>query len=278
MKTVAFCSLALGLAPFSHAQVFVDTFEGGVNVGQWRIGGPGEFIDPTGGNPGAHLRSDGLDVAIVATISDDGVSSPFTGNYAARGISALSIDAITRSVQFGAGGRPMTLMLANNNGTPGVFDDDIYIYYVGSENIPVPGQGWKTFNFSVPSSATTLPPGWQVLLDFNAPPLTNDQAWNLVIQDVSYVWFNWHDPEFFAIFQMWDVGVDNISISEPAACYANCDNSTGQPILNVADFTCFLTKFAAGDPYANCDGSTQVPTLNIADFTCFLAKFAAGCN
>jgi probable HAF family extracellular repeat protein len=62
-----------------------------------------------------------------------------------------------------------------------------------------------------------------------------------------------------------------------AGCYANCDGSTTAPILNVADFTCFLTKFAAGDPYANCDGSTTEPILNVADFTCFLTKFAAGC-
>jgi trimeric autotransporter adhesin len=62
------------------------------------------------------------------------------------------------------------------------------------------------------------------------------------------------------------------------ACYPNCDGSTTPPVLNVADFSCFLGKFAAGDPYANCDGSTIEPVLNVADFGCFLAKFAAGCN
>jgi agmatine/peptidylarginine deiminase len=60
-------------------------------------------------------------------------------------------------------------------------------------------------------------------------------------------------------------------------CYANCDDSTSQPVLNVGDFTCFLQAFAAGDSYANCDGSTSPPVLNVADFTCFLQKFAAGC-
>jgi hypothetical protein len=63
-----------------------------------------------------------------------------------------------------------------------------------------------------------------------------------------------------------------------APCYANCDGSTTAPILNVADFTCFLQKFAAGNSYANCDGSTQAPVLNVADFTCFLQKYAAGCQ
>jgi hypothetical protein len=61
-------------------------------------------------------------------------------------------------------------------------------------------------------------------------------------------------------------------------CYANCDGSTTEPILNVADFSCFLSKFAAGDPYANCDGSTTPPVLNVADFSCFLGEFAAGCQ
>ena len=61
------------------------------------------------------------------------------------------------------------------------------------------------------------------------------------------------------------------------ACYANCDGSTTPPVANVADFTCFLQKFAALDPYANCDGSTVPPVINVADFTCFLQKFAAGC-
>jgi hypothetical protein len=62
-----------------------------------------------------------------------------------------------------------------------------------------------------------------------------------------------------------------------APCYANCDGSTVAPVLNIIDFTCFLQKFAAGDPYANCDQSTVAPVLNVIDLTCFLQKYAAGC-
>jgi hypothetical protein len=61
-------------------------------------------------------------------------------------------------------------------------------------------------------------------------------------------------------------------------CYANCDNSTTPPVLNVLDFSCFLNRFAAGDTYANCDGSTTPPVLNVLDFACFLNAFAAGCS
>jgi 6-phosphogluconolactonase (cycloisomerase 2 family) len=62
------------------------------------------------------------------------------------------------------------------------------------------------------------------------------------------------------------------------ACYANCDGSTAEPMLNVADFSCFLQKFAAGHEYANCDQSTTEPVLNVADFSCFLVRFAEGCE
>ncbi len=62
------------------------------------------------------------------------------------------------------------------------------------------------------------------------------------------------------------------------ACYVNCDSSTANPFLNVADFQCFLNKYAAGDSYANCDQSTSAPILNIVDFQCFLNKYAAGCS
>jgi hypothetical protein len=62
-----------------------------------------------------------------------------------------------------------------------------------------------------------------------------------------------------------------------AACYANCDNSTVAPVLNVLDFNCFLNRFSAGESYANCDGSTVAPVLNVLDFNCFLNRFSAGC-
>jgi hypothetical protein len=60
-------------------------------------------------------------------------------------------------------------------------------------------------------------------------------------------------------------------------CYPNCDGSTTPPILNMADFTCFIQRFNSADPWANCDGSTTVPTLNILDFVCFQQRMAAGC-
>jgi hypothetical protein len=64
-------------------------------------------------------------------------------------------------------------------------------------------------------------------------------------------------------------------VTIPAFCYANCDGSSTAPALNVADFTCFLQKFAANDIYGNCNNDGA---MDVADFTCFLQKFVAGCG
>jgi hypothetical protein len=58
------------------------------------------------------------------------------------------------------------------------------------------------------------------------------------------------------------------------ACYANCDNSSGSPLLTPNDFACFLNAYANSQSYANCD-STGGLTPN--DFQCFLNAFANGC-
>jgi hypothetical protein len=73
----------------------------------------------------------------------------------------------------------------------------------------------------------------------------------------------------------------------PPQCYANCDQSTVAPVLNVDDFTCFINAYAGAQflpheqqvqHYANCDGSTFAPVLNVDDFTCFINRYAQGCS
>ena len=74
---------------------------------------------------------------------------------------------------------------------------------------------------------------------------------------------------------------DNLTVQPDAVgatCYANCDNSTIAPCLNVNDFICFNNAFAASLPYANCDASTLSPTLNVNDFICFNNAYASQCG
>ena len=43
--------------------------------------------------------------------------------------------------------------------------------------------------------------------------LTDDEVWNQVITDVDSVSLFGGDPTLFYIFQIWDVGIDNVRIT-----------------------------------------------------------------
>ncbi len=93
--------------------------------------------------------------------------------------------------------------------------------------------------------------------------------------DATYFWefrLTVTDPQGLATTQA-------VFIYPDCSCYANCDGSTGAPLLTANDFQCFLDAFAGGDEhYANCDASTGTPALTANDFQCFINRFAAGCS
>ncbi|MFG0286236.1 MAG: hypothetical protein ACF8R7_17620, partial [Phycisphaerales bacterium JB039] len=60
----------------------------------------------------------------------------------------------------------------------------------------------------------------------------------------------------------------------PAFCYADCDDSTGQRVLDINDFLEFQRRFALQDLYSDCD---QNGAHDLFDFLCFQNAFAAGC-
>ena len=75
----------------------------------------------------------------------------------------------------------------------------------------------RGYRFRVPSESQTLPRGWNVLF---CGELGSDAAWNRVIEDVDELRFHVGDPQLFFIFQVWDIGMDNPTITfgtpEPA--------------------------------------------------------------
>jgi hypothetical protein len=130
--------------------------------------------------------------------------------------------------------------------------------------LPAPGTYWVSVVALVDRGGTATDPQWGWV---EATPATSHTPF-------AEQWY--FTPGMFTA-QDGDVSFVLSGTASGGACYANCDGSTGAPALNVADFTCFLQKFATGDPYANCDGSTGTPVLNVQDFTCFLQSFAQGC-
>jgi hypothetical protein len=200
--------LALSSAP-AFADTFTETFDNGSNVGGWLYGGPGETIESSGGNPGWYLHSPSIDT-FAPQPRTSGPDSVFTGNFQDRNVSVIGIDLITIAVDFSAADRPLTLMLVSAAGTPGDPSDDWAAYFIGPQNVPVPGDGWVSFSFNVPSQSPAPPPGWQTIaFGPNSPP----PNWNALITDVDEVRFFYGDPTNLFIFQMWDVGLDNVTIT-----------------------------------------------------------------
>jgi hypothetical protein len=269
MKNGVFCGVVvLVLAAAAGAQSFTETFTGNSNVGGWTFGSPIEFIAPSGGNPGAFYRAQGLDTTIPLLRTGEGVSSPFRGDFRGRNVVSVSADVRVFSTDFPIGPFPLTVILYSENGTPGNSNDDWGMYLTG-DSIPAPGAPWKSVSFGIPSAATAPPPGWEFIPFGFASPSTPD--WNGLMSRVDRLMFSFGDPSFFYIFQMWDVGADNLSITEGAVCYPDCN---GDGVLGLADFGCFQTKFALGNMYADCNGDG---VLGLADFGCFQTKFALGC-
>jgi hypothetical protein len=196
-------SLGILLAASASADQFVETFDGGSNIGGWTYFAPVESLETTGGNPGAYLRADGLDTFAPQPRTTG--ESVFTGDFRALNVQSLGIDFATFYVDFSAADRPCALMLYSDNATPGDQDDDWAAYQLGP-NIPEPGDGWRSFDFAVPSQETAWPDGWSSV---QLGPTSPAPDWNALMADVDAVGYFYGDPTFFFIFQMWQIGLDN---------------------------------------------------------------------
>jgi hypothetical protein len=207
---VCACGIALLVGASVHAgNTIVETFDGGSNLGGWTYGSPNGFIDPAGGNPGAYFHDPFVDT--FAPQPHTTQPSIFTGDYRAGEVTSVGIDLITHSVDFSAGDRPLSVLLVSDNSTPADFDDDWAAYMIGPANIPLPGEGWMSYDFIIPSQSQTLPAGWGTLQFGPDSPVNPD--WNDVITNVTELRFFYGDPTFFFIFQGWNVGFDNVRMT-----------------------------------------------------------------
>ncbi|MEM9382815.1 MAG: hypothetical protein AAGB93_22875 [Planctomycetota bacterium] len=225
--------LLTAVALLAPAAAQTDDFDSGTNPNGWSFNViPPDVLEPTGGNPGGWLRNPLVDSFAPILTTGAGNTSPFTGDYRASGVTRISIDARTDGAAFGAGGREFSLLLRDTKGTAMVDDDD-YVYFVGPL-VPQVGQGWSSYSFDIPSQSNDiLPAGWTGGWSGDTENLRPGVTWTDIISSVDAVEFWWLNPSFFAIFQQWDVGVDNISIETgglgTAYCSRATQNSTGMP-------------------------------------------------
>jgi hypothetical protein len=223
MKTTAILALILLAAPAAAQLPFLETFDNGSNVGSWSLGPPATFPS-SGGNPDWYLETL-VDTFAPQPRSFD-KSSPFGGDWRAKGVASVGIDLRTLSVQFPFD-RELTLVLGWDNGTPVNITDDCIVYFLGTQRVPQVAEGWRSFDFFVDAQSPTLPAGWK--LSSSGGGCTDpDAAWNQIITDVSYVEFFYGNPEFFFIFDQWVVGLDNARIAAelPATTYCIAKTSS----------------------------------------------------
>jgi len=152
-------------------------------------------------------------------------SPSFVGDFRAAGVTELEFDARTINTDFGDGtGFEMSIQLIDTKGTGSPADDNSACL-VGP-NIPLVEGGWKHFDFPIPSAdVSALPAGW--VGSFQA-----GDDWNDLITNVTEIKIIWSDPSLFAIFQQWNIGLDNITMH--AAGTATVRNGSG---INPLGFT-----------------------------------------
>jgi len=225
LTTAAALVLASPLANAQTAATF-DSFDSPVNKGGWTYNA-GDLWEPTGGNPGGWWHQPTADTFAPIIVATD---KSLTGDFRAKGVTRLTFDARLDGVQFGDGsGFAMSILLRDTKGTADASDDD-YAYTVGP-NIPLLGQGWKGFDYAIPSLDTSaVPAGWNGGWSGDSTMFRPGVDWNDVITSVDRVEIQWIDPTFFAIFQQWNIGLDNIAVY--AFGEANVRNGSGvNPVL-----------------------------------------------
>ncbi len=207
---------ALTLPAIAHGTTFTDDFEGGTNLAGWSFIEGADVITPAGGNPGAWLHQQVYDTFGPSLECAYANPTPFVGDYRANGVTSIGVDLQILRTDFPVGGDEafsVVLLLRNARGTPDDISDDDWAYYIGPL-IPEVGGGWQHVDFVIPSQSNdAVPAGWHGGSVDDCENFRAGVTWHDVITKVDRVEFLFLHPCFFAIFQQWDVGADNVSIT-----------------------------------------------------------------
>lgn len=220
-RSAAVASMILGLAvapSAAWAQATV-TFDAGTEG--WSISGR-TTIQPTGGNPGANLRGQLLDVfgADIRNSTDP----RFLGDYTRYGGSVtLAIDIKVNSIAFFGNEvtRNLVLELRDRN-PPGSSYPWVSAWVVLSPISRELTGNWTTFSATFDPRAVALPPGWGGTGDedpgTSEPRLPPGRTFASVLASVDEIAFTTFQPGFFYGFTNMDLQVDNVRVIPAPAC------------------------------------------------------------
>jgi len=238
--------------------------------------GPGgaTAVEPTGGNPGAQMRTVFNNFGITF---DNNSTAAFLGDYTQSDSITISMDIqVDRVFFFNTDvSRPWLVELRDFDTATGGFPWTS-VWFKFDEISEANNADWSTYSITFDPNATQLPAGWEGYgaedpVTFE-PMLPDGVSFSDVLSGVDEIAFTTFEPGFFFGFTDFELGIDNLSITRSTASCAADINSDG--VLNFFDVSAFLSAFAAADLIADFTDDGQ---LNFFDVSAFLNAFSAGC-
>lgn len=187
----------------------------------WSVSGR-TTVSPTGGNPGANLDVELIDV-FGADIRNEG-NPAFQGDFSNRGPLEFTVDVKVNSINFFGTEVPRDLVVELRDNTPSSSGFPYVSVYYNLGTLTSTQRGWRTFSVDLlDPTSTTLPAGWGGTGDEDPvtfePILPADRTFRSVLESVDEIHFTTFVPGFFFGFTNFDIQVDNVGfrvIPEPA--------------------------------------------------------------
>lgn len=245
-------ALPLAIGGIAAAQATTVTFSQGLEGWSGPQGpGGGTFIEASGGNPGANLRT----VFNNFGISFVNSSSPaFIGDLTAAESVTISIDLKVSQIAFfgQAVSRPWVLELRDFDGATGGYPWNSVWFLFGPISSANQGQ-WSTFSVTFDPRSASLPPGWRGSGAEDPatyePTLPPGVTFAQVLSGVDAIAFTTLQPGMFFGFTDFDLRLDNISIERRIPPSADLD---GDGRVNGADLALLLSAWGPCSPKKAC--------------------------
>ncbi|MFZ9690819.1 MAG: dockerin type I domain-containing protein [Phycisphaerales bacterium] len=272
--SIASLLIVASLAPLASGQVTSVTFDDGAE-GWSGPQGPGgtSGVVPTGGNPGANLRTVFNNFGITFINS---TNPAFVGDYTAAEEMTIAVDIRVDEIAFFGQNvsRPWLVEIRDYDGATGGYPwNSVWFKFA---NISAAANGnWITYSVTFDPRSTSLPPGWggtgaedPTTYDPILPP---GVTFADVLAGVDAITFTTLEPGYFFGFTDFDLRLDNITIERTAAAPADLN---GDGVVDGADLAILLAAWGPCPPKGSCqadfDGNGVVDG---ADLTTLLAAW-----
>ena len=269
IRLLALTSIPAALfASLGFAQSALVTFDDGAE-GWSGPQGPGgtSGVVPTGGNPGANLRTVFNNFGITFINS---TNPAFVGDYTAATEVTISIDVKVDEIAFFGQNvsRPWLVEIRDYDGAVGGYPWNS-VWFKFADISSAANGNWTTFSVTFDPRSTSLPPGWGGTGAEDPttyePILPPGVTFADVLAGVDAITFTTLEPGYFFGFTDFDLRLDNIAIDRIAT---NPADLNGDGVVNGADLSILLAAWGACPPKAACpadlDGNGAVDGADLA--------------